>query len=100
MRLPDEFYMKIQSPEFVGGTALGDLAEWWYSHHQRCALKPSGRVVVMMRLPNEFDLSEPVTGVRGWHGAWQLAGSLVLPPHWSHHKAGTSSAHASHARSH
>ena len=29
-----------------------------------CAHKPSGRVVVMMRLPHEFDLSESVTGVR------------------------------------
>ena len=45
MLLPDEFNMKFQ---FVGGTALGDLAESWYSHHQRCTLKPSGRVVVIM----------------------------------------------------
>ena len=56
MCLPDEFNMKIQSLEIVGGTALGDLAESWYSHHQRCALRPSGRVVVMMRLPDEFDM--------------------------------------------
>ena len=68
MLLPNEINMKIQSLEFVRGTALGDLAESWYSHHLRCALKPSGRVVVMMRLPNEFDL-RTVTGVRGWHGA-------------------------------
>ena len=62
---------------------------WSFSHHQHCAHEPCGRVVVMMRLPDEFDTSDPVTGIVGGTVLGDLSESLVRPPHWSHHKAGT-----------
>ena len=36
----------------------------WYSHRQLCVHVACGRVVVMTRLPDAFDMNEMVTGVR------------------------------------
>ena len=46
----------IQSPEFVGGESTEKLC-----HHQHCSHEPCGRVVVMTRLPDVFDMGVSTT---------------------------------------
>ena len=84
---PGEFDMNETVTGFVGGTVLDDFPGYTgvekalkVLHLQHCAHVPCGRVVVIMRLPDEFDVSYPVTGVRLWHWPWRSCWVLVFSP--------------------